>query len=81
MRRKTHILGLVAILSLPVLAADNVHLSIDGVKPGPKIDRNIFGQFAENLGHALYEGIWLARTLPSPTPAGSATMSSPYSGN
>jgi len=40
-------------------AQETVHLSIDASKPGAKIDRNIFGQFAENLGHGLYEGIWV----------------------
>ena len=33
-----------------VLAQDKIQLSIDTAKPGPKIDRNIFGQFAEHLG-------------------------------
>lgn len=42
---------------VPSMAAENVHLSIDASKPGVKIDRNIFGQFAENLGHGLYEGM------------------------
>jgi alpha-L-arabinofuranosidase len=46
-----------AALSVPALAAENIHLSIDASRPGPKIDRNIFGQFAENLGHGLYEGM------------------------
>jgi alpha-N-arabinofuranosidase len=46
-------------ISAPALAAENIHLSIDASKPGPKIDRNVFGQFAENLGHGLYEGIWV----------------------
>ncbi len=36
------------------MAADNIHLYVDASKPGPKIDRNLFGQFAENLGHGLY---------------------------
>ncbi len=46
--------------SAPLMAADNViHLSVDASKPGSKIDRNLFGQFAENLGHGLYEGIWV----------------------
>jgi alpha-N-arabinofuranosidase len=48
-----------AILSVPVNAADTAHLSIDASKAGAKIDRNLFGQFAENLGHGLYEGIWV----------------------
>jgi len=50
---------MVTILTLPALAADRIQLSVDASKPGPKIDRNIFGHFAENLGHGLYEGIWV----------------------
>src|SRR5678809_1470733 len=42
-----------------VSAQDKIQLSIDTAKPGPKIDRNIFGQFAEHLGYGVYEGIWV----------------------
>jgi alpha-N-arabinofuranosidase len=42
--------------NLPILAQDKVQLSVDTSKPGPKIDRNIFGQFAEHLGNGVYEG-------------------------
>ena len=60
--------------SAPLMAADDViHLSVDASKPGSKIDRNIFGQFAENLGHGLYEGIWVGPDSSIPTPAESAT--------
>jgi hypothetical protein len=45
--------------SAPHIAAENVHFSIDASKPGASIDRNLFGQFAEILGHGLYEGIWV----------------------
>jgi alpha-N-arabinofuranosidase len=48
-----------AFFALPAYPAESIHLSIDASKPGPKIDRNIFGQFAENLGHGLNEGIWV----------------------
>ncbi len=41
------------------LGADKVELSIDLSKAGAKIDRNIFGQFAEHLGHGIYDGIWV----------------------
>jgi len=41
------------------VALSKVELSVDGSKPGAKIDRNIFGQFAEHLGHGVYEGIWV----------------------
>jgi len=36
-----------------------VAMSIDLSRPGAKIDRNIFGQFAEHLGHGVYEGVWV----------------------
>ncbi|HUX27513.1 MAG TPA: alpha-L-arabinofuranosidase C-terminal domain-containing protein [Terracidiphilus sp.] len=61
---------MVAILPLPVVAAENVHLSIDASKPGARIDRNLFGQFAENLGHGLYEGIWVGPDSPIPNTRG-----------
>jgi alpha-N-arabinofuranosidase len=60
-----------ALLSVaPSVAADEIHLSIDASKPGPKINRNIFGQFAENLGHGLYEGIWVGPDSPIPNTRG-----------
>jgi alpha-L-arabinofuranosidase len=40
-------------------SAQKVEVSVDVSKPGVKIDRNIFGQFAEHLGHGIYEGIWV----------------------
>ena len=78
MRRKALIFGLAMVLSLPTLAADRIHLSIDASTPGPKIDRNIFGQFAENLGHDLYEGIWVGPDSSIPNTRGIVMMSSPH---
>jgi alpha-N-arabinofuranosidase len=54
-------------LTVPGMAAEKVHLSVDASKPGAKIDRNIFGQFAEHLGHGIYEGIWVGpdSTIPN----------------
>ena len=69
--RLSLVLGFIAaILPLPVVAAENVHLSIDASKPGARIDRNLFGQFAENLGHGLYEGIWVGPDSPIPNTRG-----------
>ena len=50
---------MLAILAVPATAQETAHLSVDASKSGAKIDRNLFGQFAENLGHGLYEGIWV----------------------
>jgi alpha-L-arabinofuranosidase len=48
-----------ASFAAPAVAADKVELSVDVSKAGVKLDRNIFGQFAEHLGHGIYEGIWV----------------------
>ena len=48
-----------AALTVPVLLAQKVDLSVDASKTGARIDRNIFGQFAEHLGHGIYDGIWV----------------------
>jgi alpha-N-arabinofuranosidase len=68
--------GLVALAlasagSLPhAAAADAVALSLDASKTGPKIDRNIFGQFAEHLGTGVYEGVWVGPDSPIPNTRG-----------
>jgi alpha-N-arabinofuranosidase len=50
--------------------AQKVELSVDLSKGGAKIDRNIFGQFAEHLGHGVYEGIWVGRDSAIPNTRG-----------
>ena len=73
MRRFSIGSGLMALIlaqALPSFAADKIHLKVDASKPGPKIDRNIFGQFAENLGHGLYEGIWVGPDSSIPNTRG-----------
>jgi alpha-N-arabinofuranosidase len=54
-------------LTAAAMAAEKVELSVDTSKPGAKIDRNIFGQFAEHLGHGVYEGLWVGpdSTIPN----------------
>jgi alpha-L-arabinofuranosidase len=56
-------------LMLPV-AAQKVELSVDATKAGAKIDRHIFGQFAEHLGHGIYDGIWVGKDSPIPNTRG-----------
>ncbi len=48
-------------------AGEKIELSVDTSKTGAKIDRNIFGQFAEHLGHGIYDGIWVGpdSTIPN----------------
>jgi alpha-L-arabinofuranosidase len=40
-------------------APERLEMVIDASTAGAKIDRNIFGQFAEHLGHGVYEGVWV----------------------
>jgi alpha-N-arabinofuranosidase len=78
-RRLARGLALVAALSITPAAAtaqaaaagaDAVAIAIDATKPGAKIDRNIFGQFAEHLGTGIYEGVFVGRNSPIPNTRG-----------
>jgi alpha-N-arabinofuranosidase len=57
-------------LAAPFAFAQKVELSVDASRAGAKIDRNIFGQFAEHLGHGVYEGIWVGKDSPIPNTRG-----------
>ena len=62
----------IALLSLfaPSATAQKVELSIDASRTGAKVDRNLFGQFAEHLGHGIYEGIWVGPDSSIPNTRG-----------
>jgi alpha-N-arabinofuranosidase len=53
-----------------VLAAERIELVVDASKAGAKIDRNIFGQFAEHLGYGVYEGVWVGPNSSIPNTRG-----------
>ena len=52
------------------LAQAKVQVSVAAAKAGARIDRNIFGQFAEHLGHGVYEGIWVGPDSKIPNTRG-----------
>jgi len=52
------------------LLAQTVQISVDASKSGAKIDRNLFGQFAEHLGYGIYGGIWVGPDSPIPNTRG-----------
>jgi alpha-N-arabinofuranosidase len=54
----------------PFADAQKIELSVDASKAGAKIDRNLFGQFAEHLGHGVYEGIWVGPDSSIPNTRG-----------
>jgi alpha-N-arabinofuranosidase len=59
-----------AAVMTPAVAADRVELAVDATRPGAKIDRNLFGQFAEHLGHGVYEGVWVGPDSSIPNTRG-----------
>ncbi len=64
------ILGILTAPAFAQQAEQQVELSIDASKSGAKIDRNIFGQFAEHLGHGIYDGIWVGPSSKIPNTRG-----------
>ena len=58
------------IVTAPVVAQEKIELRIDVSTTGAKIDRNIFGQFAEHLGHGVYQGIWVGPNSKIPNTRG-----------
>ncbi|HTT18101.1 MAG TPA: alpha-L-arabinofuranosidase C-terminal domain-containing protein [Candidatus Sulfotelmatobacter sp.] len=61
---------IVVSIEAPLALSQRVTLLVDVSKTGPKIDRNIFGQFAEHLGHGIYEGIWVGPDSKIPNTRG-----------
>ena len=47
-----------------------VEVTIHADQPGPKINKNIYGQFAEHLGTGIYEGVWVGEGSPIPNTKG-----------
>src|SRR5262245_46658900 len=64
------ILSVVLISSAAFAADDVIKVSVDATKPGAKIDRQSFGQFAEHLGRGVYEGIWVGPDSKIPNTRG-----------
>ena len=54
-------------------APSDVSVSVDVNRPGPVIDRHIYGQFVEHLGHGIYDGIWVGEGSKIPNTRGYRT--------
>ena len=73
MTRRFHLIAAILLAAYAgVCAATDapVTVVIDADHPGPRIDRNIFGQFAEHLGAGIYGGVWVGRDSPIPNVRG-----------
>ncbi|MDE2164308.1 MAG: alpha-N-arabinofuranosidase [Alphaproteobacteria bacterium] len=65
--------GILLALGLSCAAAqaqDAIAIKVDTSQPGATIDRHIFGQFAEQLGTQIYNGIWVGRDSKIPNVRG-----------
>ena len=51
-------------------ASPNVSVTVRADTPGAKIDRRLFGQFAEHLGSGIYGGIWVGPDSKIPNTRG-----------
>ena len=65
-----HGLAVLGIIAAPADAAGQVSISIDAGKPGPVINKYVYGQFAEHLGTGVYEGMWVGPKSNIPTTRG-----------
>ena len=55
-------------LSLAGISQNKIVVHAD--QPGPKIDKAIYGHFAEHLGHCIYGGIYVGENSPIPNTKG-----------
>jgi alpha-N-arabinofuranosidase len=52
-------LALLSTAGMPVAYAQKAAITVHADRPGPKIDRHIYGQFAEHLGEGIYGGVYV----------------------
>ena len=62
--------GLALALSATAAESTKNKLAIRADQGKEKIDRNIYGHFAEHLGRCIYEGIWVGEQSPIPNTRG-----------
>lgn len=70
MRSLLFVIALGPVAAASVHGQDTVSVRVEVDRPGAKIDRNIFGQFAEHLGRGIYEGIWVGPDSSIPNTRG-----------
>lgn len=53
-------------LSLTMASAQDATVTVKTTQPGAKINKEIYGQFAEHLGSCIYGGLWVGPDSPIP---------------
>jgi alpha-N-arabinofuranosidase len=64
------VLALCALAPAVSLSASDATLTVRAGESGPVINRNIYGQFSEHLGHCIYGGLWVGPDSPIPNTNG-----------
>jgi alpha-L-arabinofuranosidase len=66
--------GVTTLLATAAVAQDSrtftATVTIRADQPGPKISKNLYGQFAEHLGRGIYEGVWVGENSSIPNTRG-----------
>lgn len=60
------LLVLAAVPLAQAAAQEMATAEVHGDQPGPRYNRQLFGQFAEHLGYGIYGGIWVGRNRRIP---------------
>ncbi len=66
MTMKKQILTFVVLLGTVCASADNAVATLHADQAGSKINKEIYGQFAEHLGSCIYGGLWVGEDSPIP---------------
>jgi alpha-N-arabinofuranosidase len=66
MKRALAFAAVLAVAISPAAAAIHASASIDASAPGPRIAPEIYGQFAEQLGKGITEGLWVGEDSAIP---------------
>jgi alpha-N-arabinofuranosidase len=61
---------LIVVVRTQAAEATSASITVRADRPGPKIDRNLYGQFAEHLGRGIYEGVWVGERSAIPNTRG-----------
>ncbi|WP_337059867.1 alpha-N-arabinofuranosidase [Kineococcus sp. G2] len=59
-----------SVLGAAAAPAQRVQAVLDVDLPGPRINRHLYGHFAEHLGHCVYGGFWVGEDSEVPNEAG-----------
>jgi alpha-N-arabinofuranosidase len=70
MKKSLLLLGLLIALAPVLRAAESASLTLNAGKPGPVISPEIYGHFAEHLGHCIYGGLWVGPDSAIPNTRG-----------